>query len=244
MWVWILAGLWAASWLCIPHLLLLNKRPTATLAWLWAIFLFPVVGAALYLAIGSERVARRRQERGEDFRAQGDRIGVHALVSRAASPLIEKLSADDRLLLRGFVGHYPITPATASSVDVLYKGAPYYGGFAPRRSKRLKRRSKWSRSSGATTKWGGVSGPAHRDGAARRGGAVLVDEARLLYLHDSHFRPLVEAGGEFSWCHTSRPCAIATLQPAQSSQAADHRRRIAFVGGMNFGREYHRAATR
>lgn len=41
MWEWILEGFWVVGLLCIPHLLLLNKRPTATLAWLWAILLFP-----------------------------------------------------------------------------------------------------------------------------------------------------------------------------------------------------------
>ena len=64
----ILVVLWAFSFACIPHLLLLNKRPTATLAWLWALVLFPGVGALLYLAVGTERVRRRRKRRQRSFR--------------------------------------------------------------------------------------------------------------------------------------------------------------------------------
>src|SRR5471032_357502 len=71
MWFWLLVIVWAAGWSCIPHLLLLNKRPTATLAWLWALLLFPFFGTVLYLMIGSEQVKRRRRNRRLDFRGQG-----------------------------------------------------------------------------------------------------------------------------------------------------------------------------
>jgi cardiolipin synthase len=47
MGLWLLFMVWLAGWSCIPHLLLLNKRPTATLAWLWAILLFPAIGPIL-----------------------------------------------------------------------------------------------------------------------------------------------------------------------------------------------------
>src|ERR1700760_3712812 len=68
---WLLLAVWLAGWCCIPHLLLLNKRPTATLAWLWALILFPVFGPALYLMIGSEQVKRQRMKRRQDFRSSG-----------------------------------------------------------------------------------------------------------------------------------------------------------------------------
>ncbi len=71
MWEWILEAFWVLGLLCIPHLLLLNKRPTATLAWLWAILLFPVVGPALYLMIGSEQIKRARIRRRRPFRGKG-----------------------------------------------------------------------------------------------------------------------------------------------------------------------------
>ncbi len=70
MWHWLFLVAWLLGWCCIPDLLLLNKRPTATLAWLWALVLFPVVGPLFYLAIGSERIKRRRMKRRHAFREQ------------------------------------------------------------------------------------------------------------------------------------------------------------------------------
>ena len=49
------------QWGLVPHLLAQrNKSPNATLAWLWAILLFPVLGGVAYFLMGSERVYRRR----------------------------------------------------------------------------------------------------------------------------------------------------------------------------------------
>ena len=80
---WILLTIWLASVACIPHMLLLNKRPTATLAWLWAILLIPGLGAALYLAIGvgageaqtAYTAARIPREGPARLGAQGRRAG-------------------------------------------------------------------------------------------------------------------------------------------------------------------------
>ena len=47
-----------ATWAFIPPLLLLKKRPSATLAWLWAIIFIPIIGAAAYFAIGTDRLKR------------------------------------------------------------------------------------------------------------------------------------------------------------------------------------------
>ena len=76
--MWILIILWICSFGCIPHLLLLNKRPTATLAWLWALLLFPGIGALFYLAVGTERVRRRRRRRKRTFRRKKRLAGAQA----------------------------------------------------------------------------------------------------------------------------------------------------------------------
>jgi cardiolipin synthase len=49
----------------IPFLMLQRKEPTATVAWIFAIAFVPLVGSLLYLAFGSDRMARRaaRQRR-------------------------------------------------------------------------------------------------------------------------------------------------------------------------------------
>ena len=62
-----------ASWGFIPHLLLLKKRPAATLAWLWAILFIPFVGALMYFAIGTDRLKRRRLKRRSSFSARTTR---------------------------------------------------------------------------------------------------------------------------------------------------------------------------
>jgi hypothetical protein len=59
-----------ATWAFIPQLLLLKKRPTATLAWLWAILFIPFIGAAAYFAIGTDRLKRRRLRRRNLFSAR------------------------------------------------------------------------------------------------------------------------------------------------------------------------------
>jgi cardiolipin synthase len=68
---------------------------------------------------------------------------------------------------------------------------------------------------------------------------VLLDELGSFWLKESYFRPLIDAGGEFSWCHTLSP-----LRNRYSFNLRNHRKlqiidkKSAFVGGMNFGREY------
>src|ERR1700761_4689961 len=103
MWFWILLTIWLASVACIPHMLLLNKRPTATLAWLWAMLLFPGVGAALYLAIGSERVKRRRRDRRKGFRAKNRLASARKDAAQEAHLLAQeqKLAPADQALLHG-----------------------------------------------------------------------------------------------------------------------------------------------
>jgi cardiolipin synthase len=241
MWLWVLIALWLASWLCIPHLLLLNKRPTATLAWLWAILLFPVVGAGLYLAIGSERVARRRQERGEDFRAKGRLSSEREKTAEKAATLKEEksLGEQDRLLLRGLSTITGLPLATASSLKVLYKGAPYYAAL--REDIEKAQRDVHVESFIWRDDEVGAEFLQLLVETARRGVAVrlLLDELGCVRLQDRYFKPLVDAGGEFSWCHTLSP-----LRNRYSFNLRNHRKlqiidgRTVFVGGMNFGREY------
>jgi cardiolipin synthase len=241
MWLGLLIAVWVAGWLCIPHLLLLNKRPTATLAWLWAIFLFPVFGAVLYLAIGSERVKRQRRERRQEFRAAGrmvsgrDETGETAALRADAAAL----APEERALLRGLGAITQLPLATASALEILYKGEAFYTALKKGIS--------------------GAQSEVHIDSyiwrddevgaeflallieTAKRGVTVrvLLDELGCHELRDRYFRPLVAAGGHFSWCHTLSP-----LRGRYSFNLRNHRKlqiidgRTAFVGGMNIGREY------
>jgi cardiolipin synthase len=77
--------------------------------------------------------------------------------------------------------------------------------------------------------------------ASRRGVAVrlLIDELGSLRLPGNYFEPLIEAGGEFSWCYTLSPIKSRywfNLRNHRKLQIIDSH--AAYVGGMNFGREY------
>ena len=241
MWPWILLALWILSLGCVPHLLLLNKRPTATLAWLWAILLFPVLGAGLYLAIGSETVRRRRQERGEDFRGKSELEQARSRASEAARRLqqAQPLPPDDAMLLQGLSTITALPPATATSVQILYRGGPFYAAL--KEDIQSARHFIYVESFIWRADEVGAEFIDLLCAAARRGVKVrlLLDELGCLKLHDRYFRPLIAAGGEFSWCHTLSP-----LRNRYSFNLRNHRKlqiidgRVAFVGGMNFGREY------
>jgi cardiolipin synthase len=234
MWLWVLALLWLSGWLCIPHLLLLNKRPTATLAWLWAILLFPVVGPGLYLMIGSERIRQARIRRRRSFRDQGRFPSSDGLSADAGQipPAAQRL-----LCTLANITQLPVT--TARTLRILRKAPAFYSALQE------DIRNAKDHVHIETYIWRDDEvGREFLDllvAAARRGVKVrvLVDELGSLYLHERYFRPLVEAGGQFSWCHTLSP-----LRSRYAFNLRNHRKlqiidgAIAYVGGMNFGREY------
>ena len=241
MWMWILAGVWVLGWCCIPSMLLLNKRPTATLAWLWAILLFPVVGPALYLMIGSEQIKRARIQRQADFRGKGRRATGESRTGqdKRTPPDREALTADAQRLFGSMEAITQLSLAKARTVRILRKAPAFYGAL-----KEDIREAKdhvhietyiW-RDDEIGNEFLGLLIAAARRGVTVR---VLIDELGSLHLHESYFRPLVEAGGQFSWCHTLSP-----LRSRYSFNLRDHRKLqiidgdIAYVGGMNFGREY------
>ena len=239
--MWALLFLWVAGWLCIPHLLLLNKRPTATLAWVWAILLFPVLGAGLYLAIGTERVNRRRMKlrrelRGRELQISGPgdmpRHLTHAAEENAVTP-------EAGTLFKGLaaITHLPI--GTASNLQILRKAPAFYAAL-----KESIRQAKTDIHIESYIWHDDEVGKEFLDllvQAARRGVTVrlLLDEFGCLGLPESTFRPLIEAGGKFSWYHTFSPLRnryFFNLRNHRKLQVIDGT--IAFVGGMNFGREY------
>src|SRR5271155_821892 len=122
MGLYVLLGVWIAGWFCIPHLLLLNKRPTATLAWMWAILLFPVVGPGLYLMIGTERVKRRQMRRRLDFRGKEKWAAVRShTAATSAQRAKETLEPDDRCLLEKQAAITQLPTGTVSNIEVLHK---------------------------------------------------------------------------------------------------------------------------
>ena len=233
----VLVILWGVSFACIPHLLLLNKRSTATLAWLWALLLFPGVGAVLYLAVGTERVRRRRKRRQRSFR----RKKGFADETKLAEVLLEKLPKESGTAgLFGAMSRIVGLPTDAvGEVKILRNADAFYRalrvGIAEAKTSIHVESFIWRKDE---------VGAEFLDllvAAARRGVRVrlLLDELGCLGLTQRYFRRLVEAGGEFSWCHTLYPRHnryFFNLRNHRKLQVIDSR--VAFVGGMNFGREY------
>ncbi|HEY0256900.1 MAG TPA: cardiolipin synthase [Candidatus Methylacidiphilales bacterium] len=232
---------WLLGWLCLPHLLLLNKRPTATLAWIWAILLFPVIGPGFYLMIGSERVKRQRMKRRKHFRTKGHRLMAGKDAAKSWKDLSKKAPVEpaEHAFLQGLATMTQLPGATIRNSQILRKAAPFYDAL-----EKDIRKAEHSVEI-VTYIWRDDEvGRRFLDllvAAAQRGVTVrlLIDEIGSLWLRGTYFAPLIRAGGQFSWCHTLSP-----LRSRYSFNLRNHRKlqiidgKISYVGGMNFGREY------
>ncbi len=216
----------------IPRLLAQrNKSPNATLAWLWALLLFPFFGAMFYLLIGSERVARRRLAL---VRALETEIGREVRRRQAAEsalqmPELERVngfpqsSGNSVALLPDGTSFFPVLLEVIASAQH-YLHLEYYI---------------WSRDRAGKTIRDALVKASKRGVQVR----VLVDEMGSLWLRRSFFAPLVEAGGEFSWFHSFSP-----RRGRFHLNLRNHRKLViadgttALIGGMNIGNEYWRGS--
>ncbi|HEY8967134.1 MAG TPA: phospholipase D-like domain-containing protein, partial [Candidatus Methylacidiphilales bacterium] len=235
-WFWI-AG-YVLSLAVIPFILLANKRPAATLAWIWAVLLFPYAGPFFYLLMGSERMHRRRLRRRIRERR---RVSRHA---RANHPKdrARRIAGDDPGLLDlvetlSAINSRPIT--TADEVALLVDGAAFYDALeAAIRSARKTIHMEcfiW-RDDAAGDRFRSLLVEAARRGVRVR---LLLDEMGSGRLYRTYFRELSEAGGRFSWfgnVHPLRNRWTFGLRNHRKLQVIDGE--TAFVGGMNIGREY------
>jgi cardiolipin synthase len=61
------------TWAVIPHILTRNKPPAWTLAWIWAVILFPYGGAIFYFLFGIDRLVRQKLRATREMDASGGR---------------------------------------------------------------------------------------------------------------------------------------------------------------------------
>ena len=231
---WLIALLlYFVSWTAIPHLFAQRKRPAETLAWLWAILLFPIAGTLLYLLIGTDRFKRRRLQRRAQFRAC--RPELRAEEAAGDGFLTAENVAFARQIAR--INGTPITRAVAARL--LPSADEFYDA--------LERRIRQARHHVHIQFFiwrGDASGERLRRAlieAVRRGVVVrvLLDEMGSVTLPSGYFRELTDAGGEFSWFNTIAPRRrrfFFNLRNHRKLQLIDGRH--AFVGGMNLGDEY------
>ena len=220
----------------IPFILLANKRPAATLAWIWAMILFPYGGPLFYLCFGSERMNRRRfRNRVKDRLRSPSHLEPKARLERLraeASDPNQELTAT-----LSTINAQPIT--TAETARVLVDGAAFYdaleAALATARKTIHIEFFIW-RDDTAGNRFRRLLIDAARRGVRVR---LLLDEMGSSHLYRSYFRELTEAGGAFSWfgnVHPLRNRWTFGLRNHRKLQIIDGE--TAFVGGMNMGCEY------
>jgi cardiolipin synthase len=225
------------TWATIPHILLRNKPPASTLAWIWAVILFPFAGPLFYFVFGTDRLVRQRLRATHEMDAAGAR--EERRVSEDTRALVAKLTPLERVgvELLSQVNEYAIS--CAEETRLLVDGDQFYAALGQRidEAKHHVHIEFYIWRSDAR-------GNAMLDrlvAAARRGVEVrlLLDPIGCFGLRRSHFARLVEAGGKFAWFRTAHPLRnqwTFTLRNHRKLQIIDCER--CFIGGMNMGREY------
>lgn len=233
------------TWLLIPHVLLAKRRPVSVLAWTWAIILFPFFGPLAYVVFGVDRMVRKRlRRRAELDFSKRARASQPPEIAKAFESL-ERLSPDGQGLIRQLATINEIPPSTADDIRLLVDAEPFYTALEQRINE-----AKHHAHIQFFVYRNDEYGERIRDAlvtAARRGVIVrvLTDAIGSWQTPDEFFRPLVDAGGKVGWFRTLHPWKnrfSLNLRNHRKVQIFDGC--IAFVGGMNLGREYASKDTR
>ncbi len=213
-----------ATWLFIPWILLSGKRPVSTLAWIWAVMLFPFVGPIAFLLFGVDRITRAyRKQRG----------GHRETCEIETVPL----PSDKLRLFQGLAKLSEFPTTTVNEITLLPNASTFY----PALQEAIENATHhihviffiWDSDE---------YGVRFRDllvAAVRRGVEVrlLLDRIGSQNTKEQFFRPLTDAGGKVEWFRTLNP-----LRRHFSLHLRNHRKlqvidgKIAFVGGMNIGK--------
>ncbi len=235
-----LALSYLATWATIPHLLLLKKRPAATLAWLWAILFIPFFGALVYCLFGTDRLKRRRLKHRMVFSARPSRQRTpDGATDEATERLVRSLPGRDRqfLQLLSRINQLPISSAESSRI--LRNAKEFY----PALEERIRQAKDhvhlefylW-RGDDTGRKFLRLLTEAAQRGITVR---LLLDGVGSFGLRRALLRDLRQAGGHFSWFQSLDPMRnrfLLNLRNHRKLQIIDGT--VAFVGGMNIGREY------
>lgn len=226
-----------STWGLIPFILLRNKPPVSTLAWIWAVILFPYLGPLLYLLIGDDRIARKKLRSNRELSSHG--LREERVITAGTRALLVELPAEERSAVETLSRINGVAASSVEAVRLLVDAARFYPALYERIDAahhhvhveffivRNDARGRELRD--------------HLTAAARRGVEVrlLLDQVGCLGLSKSFFAPLMEAGGKFAWFRTAHP-----LRNRWTWNLRNHRKlqiidgRHVFIGGMNIGCEY------
>jgi cardiolipin synthase len=229
-----------ATWAFIPHLLLLKKRPSATLAWLWAIIFIPFAGALFYFGFGTDRLKRRRLRRRNIFSARTTRKNAPACTTDATTDrLLGNLATRDRQFFQLLSRINQLPLSSSENLRILRDASEFYGALekaihGARHHIHLEFYI-WN-----PDETGGRFLTA-LSAAARRGVEVrlLLDGVGSHAFSEDLLTELRAAGGRFSWFQSLDPRRkrfFLNLRNHRKLQIIDGT--AGFVGGMNIGREY------
>ncbi len=238
MWIILLIG-YLLTWALIPRILLAKKPPISTFAWLWAIILFPLLGAVVLLCL---------RRRGHDPKADSISRGISPFEVRQ-SPLRRRGKtsvAPDRNLIgrRAANDDWLIESERIRALDgrrdsLLTNAKSFYEALNQSISE-AQHHAHIQFYTVRADKYGRALLDA-AVAAAKRGVQirVLADRVGSQSLAHDFFDPLIAAGGQFQFFRT-----LVLLKHRFSLNLRNHRKlqiidaRLAFVGGMNLGREY------
>jgi cardiolipin synthase len=225
------------TWTAIPHILLRNKPPVSTLAWIWAVILFPYVGTLFYLLFGTDRIARTKVRASREMSKSGERES-QAITAKTRA-ILDQLPIWERRAIETLSRINGVASSSAEAVHLLIDADRFYPALyeridAAKHHVHVEFFIVRSDSRGEELR-------DHLTAAARRGVEVrlLLDQVGCLGLRRSFFAPFIEAGGKFAWFRTAHPLRnrwMWNLRNHRKLQIIDGRH--AFVGGMNIGREY------
>jgi len=217
------------------HVVLQDKRPSVQLAWIFGIGTVPVIGAAAYALIGTDRLFLRRERRRARYRALDD--PAYAVVG--ADPDETVVAGERAPMLRAWQRLNGVPPTRGNQVAILSDADHFYDDLA--RAIDSARRQLWVCFFAWRADDTGRYFLELLTAAAERGVEVrlLVDELGSRTTRTQMFDPLVAAGGSFSWA--------TTLFPRRNRwflNLRNHRKIVVvdgeegYVGGMNIGDEY------
>ncbi|MEO6244491.1 MAG: cardiolipin synthase [Opitutaceae bacterium] len=238
MW-WILMVGWVVGLAVVPRILLQKKSPVSTLAWIWAVLLFPYFGALVYFVFGAEQIRRQRLRRREQFRAHRERDAGPAADDAALEEIVRSLPEPDRALLTLVSRINRLPPAAGNATALLEGGVALYADLIAAIDGAREHVHVmfyiWRDDAAA----GAVLEALVR--AAERGLEVrlLLDEIGCLFTPTRTFNRLRDAGGEFAWFLTlipERKLLLLNLRNHRKLVVVDGRK--AWLGGMNVGEEY------
>jgi len=225
------------TWATIPIILMRNKPPASTLAWIWAVILFPYLGPIFFFLFGTDRLVRQRLRATREMDASGARgerrVNIDTRILLESLPKGERAGVE--LLSR--LNEYVVS--CADETRLLLDGAQFYDALAQRIDQAGQHIHIefyiWRRDARGNAILECLIAAARRGVEVR----VLLDPIGCFGLRRSHFAPLLEAGGKFAWFRTAHPLKnqwTFTLRNHRKLQIIDGQR--CFVGGMNLGREY------